>query len=125
MNKYTGSFDITLTPCKSDAVEAGRMIIEKHYKGDLEGLGRGQMLSSRSHTEGSAGYVAIETFEGSLNGKMGTFTLLHKGVMDRGDKTLKITIVPDSGSGELTGISGSMTIDIAEDVHYYDLMVEL
>jgi len=125
MKKFTGSFDIELTPCKSDAVDAGRMIIEKHYKGDLEGIGRGQMLSSRSHTEGSAGYVAIETFEGSVDGKMGTFTLLHKGVMSRGEKALKITIVPDSGSGELTGISGTMSIDIAEDVHYYQLQAQL
>ena len=115
----TGSFDVELTPCKGDEPEAGRLLIHKHYKGDIAGIGKGQMLSSRSTMEGSAGYVAMELFEGNVGDRFGTFVLLHKGLMNRGEQYLKITVVPDSGTGELVGIQGEMTIEIAEAVHNY------
>ena len=118
-NLATGSFDVALTPCEGDEPAMGRMLINKRYKGDLAGIGKGQMLSSRSTVEGSAGYVAMELFEGSVEDKFGTFVLLHKGLMNRGESTLRISVVPDSGTGELVGITGEMTIDIAEAVHNF------
>ncbi|MDQ6717737.1 MAG: DUF3224 domain-containing protein, partial [Gemmatimonadota bacterium] len=86
---------------------------------DLEGTSRGEMLTAGSYTKGSAGYVAIERVTGSLNGKKGSFTLQHTATMNRGAPSLSITVVPDSGTGELTGIAGTMSIIIKGAKHSY------
>lgn len=114
-----GHFDVQLTQQKHDAVETGRMVINKQYEGGLVGQGRGQMLSKRTAVEGSAGYVALEDFSGSLGGVSGSFTLQHTGTMNRGEQSLDISVVPDSGTEGFKGISGSMQIDNSDGKHSY------
>jgi hypothetical protein len=116
----TGEFDIQLTPQTDDEIDAGRLLINKTFRGDLEGVSQGQMLSKRTEFDGSAGYVAIETFSGSLDGNQGSFTLQHAGTMNRGAISSDVTVVPDSGTGELRGISGTMQIIIADGQHSYE-----
>ena len=122
----TGPFEVTLTP-QDDKIDPtlGRMTIDKHFHGDLEGYSKGQMLSAATGTKGSAGYVAIEVISGTLNGHTGTFTLQHAGSMNRGRPSLLITVVPDSGTGQLVGLTGSMTINIVDGKHTYDLNYSL
>ena len=93
--------------------------IAKSFHGDLEGTSRGEMLAAMTETKGSAGYVAVERVEGTLGGRKGSFLLQHSGLMDRGAPSLVITVVPDSGTGELAGIEGTMTIEITEGKHFY------
>ena len=98
------------------------MTLDKQYHGDLEGTGQGQMLTAGTNVKGSGAYVAIETVTGTLKGRTGTFVLQHSGTMTQNKPQLTITIVPDSGTGQLAGISGKMTIIIAGDgKHSYDL----
>jgi len=111
----TGSFDVKITP-QDDRLSDGnsRMLSEKQYHGDLEGTSRGQLLATGS-AKSSGVYVAIETFTGTLQGKTGGFALHHTGIMTKGAPSLSISVVPDSGTGQLAGISGRMTINIAPD----------
>jgi hypothetical protein len=97
------------------------MSIEKQFHGDLDASSRGEMLSSGSPTTGSAGYVAIEKVSGKLNGREGTFALQHAATMNRGVPSLSVTIIPDSGTGALAGISGSLNIIIENKQHSYTL----
>lgn len=113
-----GPFEVKLTP-QSDpegvgAPGIGRLALDKAFHGALEATSRGQMLSFRSPTVGSAGYVAIEQVVGSLEGRQGSFVLQHSGLMDRGAPSLTITVVPDSGTDALAGLTGSVAIEIAE-----------
>jgi hypothetical protein len=101
------------------------MSIDKTYSGDLVGKGVGRMLSAMTEVKGSAGYVAIERVSGTLHGRTGSFVLQHSGTMSRGAQQLVITIVPDSGTGELAGITGSKMIRIVEGKHFYDMDYEL
>ncbi len=119
----TGSFEVKLEPQNDvQAVpELSRMTIDKSFHGDLEGTSKGQMLSASTGVKGSAGYVAIEKVTGTLGGKSGNFVLQHSGTMTRGAAQLSLTVVPDSGTGELTGLSGSMRIQVAEGKHTYEL----
>ncbi len=96
----SGSFDVAPASVKGDEPAMGRMLINKHYKGDSAGIGKGQMLSSISAVEGSAGYVALELFEGAVGETFGAVVLLHKGLMNRGESNLRISVVPDSGTGD-------------------------
>jgi Protein of unknown function (DUF3224) len=125
MNQATGGFDLTMTPQAADGhadgATLGRMTIDKRFHGDLDGTSKGQMLTGMGGVKGSAGYVAIEQVTGSLQGRKGSFILQHAGLMDRGAPTLIITVVPDSGTGELTGLSGTMTIEITGGKHSYEL----
>ncbi len=118
-----GAFDVTLTPQAADTGSAAaavpRMAIAKQFHGDLEATSVGQMLAWTTAVEGSAGYVAIERVTGSLGGRTGSFTLQHSGTMQRGAQTLSVTVVPDSGTDQLTGLAGSMAIDIADGNHSY------
>jgi hypothetical protein len=113
-------------PQKADntAAEAsghGRMAIDKTFHGDLEATSHGEMLSVMTTTKGSAGYVALEKVTGALGGRNGTFVLKHNGTMDRGVPSLDIDVVPDSGTGDLTGLSGTVKIGIAPDgKHSYE-----
>ena len=97
----------------------GRLSIDKQFHGDLEGTSKGQMLAAMTDTKGSAGYVAIERVVGTLGGHSGTFALQHTGVMTRGAPQFTITVVPDSGTGQLAGLAGAMTIDIVDGKHSY------
>ena len=91
----------------------GRRALDKVYSGNLEATASGEMLSAGGAVPGSAGYVAIERVEGSLHGKRGSFYLQHTGVMDRGQPSLVIRVIPDTGTGELEGLTGEMAIAIA------------
>ena len=122
--RATGSFDVKLTPQTTDTPTEGsplgRLTIDKQFHGDLEGTSKGEMLTAGSTTiKSSAGYVAVERVTGTLHGKRGTFALQHSGVMTRGEGKLTITVVPDSGTGDLTGLAGTMTIDISNGKHSY------
>ena len=110
---------------EQDGVTLNRNVVRKEFAGDMTGTSEAQMLAAFTATPGSAGYVAIEHFTGSVAGKSGSFVLQHSGVMDKGDAQLTVTIVPDSGSGELAGISGTMTLDNDEGRHSYVLEYEI
>jgi hypothetical protein len=122
--RASGTFEVKLTPQASDdkAGDAalGRMTIDKQFHGDLEGGSKGQMLMAGTEVKGSAGYVAIERVSGTLNGRSGTFILQHSGTMTRGMPLLSVTVVPDSGTGELAGLAGKMAILIADGKHSYE-----
>ena len=120
--KALGRFDVKLAPMPSDHASGaaiGRMTIDKQFHGDLVATSQGQMLAHRTATPGSAGYVAMEIVSGALLGRSGTFVLQHSGTMAHGKAQLTLTVVPDSGTDELAGISGSMAIVIAEGEHSY------
>jgi len=116
-----GTFEVKLTPQddKSDP-SLGRFTAEKQWQGDLVGTSKGQMLTGGDVSTGSAGYVAIEKVSGTLKGRKGTFVLQHSGTMTRGEGQLTITVVPDSGTGELQGLTGKMTIKIENGKHFYE-----
>ncbi len=117
-----GTFEVKLTPQddKSDDKTTGRMTIDKQWHGDLEGTSKGQMLTGGDPSKGSAGYVAIEKFLGTVGGRKGSFILQHNGIMNRGAAELTVTVVPDSGTDELTGITGKLTIKIEAGKHLYE-----
>ncbi len=117
----TGRFDVSMTPETGPQVAIGRMALAKQFFGGLEARSAGTMLALRTATEGSAGYVAIETVTGRLGGRDGAFALQHSGTMERGTPRLVISVVPDSGEGALTGLTGSMTIDQTGGDHRYTL----
>ena len=118
-----GPFHVRMTPealAHADAPPSlGRFRLDKRYEGVLDAVGTGEMLSVRTAVDGSAGYVAIEHVTGTLAGRRGSFVLQHSGVMERGMKRLFLEVVPDSGTGELVGLSGRMGIDIAGGEHFY------
>lgn len=114
-----GQFEVKLNPLEEPDQFPSRMSIDKQFSGDLTGSSQGQMLSFMTDTEGSAGYVALERVTGSLAGRSGSFVLQHSGLMNRGEAQLTITVVPDSGTDELTGLSGTMEIDMADGQHSY------
>lgn len=122
MTRASGTFEVKMTPQddKSEDANLGRMLLDKQFHGDLEATGKGQMLTAMTPVQGSAGYVAIEKVTGTLNGKTGTFVLQHTGVMTRGTPELSITVVPDSGTGQLAGIAGRMDIKIESGKHSYE-----
>lgn len=124
-----GEFTVSLQPLTLEDVEAkaqlGRMSIDKQISGDLVATAKGQMLSALTATKGSAGYVAIEQVSGILNGKYGTFVLQHAGLMNKGEPSLSVVVVPDSGTDELTGISGEFKIIIEGGKHLYEFSYSL
>ena len=102
------------------------MSIDKQYHGDLEGTGKGFMLSSAATiVKGSGGYVAMERVTGTLKGRTGTFILQHSGTMTRGVPQLMISVVPDSGTGQLMGLAGTLAIKIDEGKHSYEFAYTL
>jgi len=124
----TGKFEVTLTPIGADDKAEGstlrRLSVAKQFQGDLEGESKGEMWTATTEVEGSAGYVAIERFTGKLQGRAGSFVLQHGGVMTRGSPQLTVLVVPDSGTGELAGLTGRMALVIA-DFHSYDFQYTL
>lgn len=121
--RAAGPFDVKLDP-QPDAPIA-RLTIDKRFHGELEATSKGQMLSFRTPTSGSAGYVAMELVDGELGGRRGTFVLQHSGTMNRGAASLTLTVVPDSGTGELAGLTGAMQIAIENGAHSYVFDYEL
>jgi hypothetical protein len=119
-----GPFEVKLTPQATDSgsegTPLGRMSLDKQFRGDLEATSKGEMLSAGTPVKGSAGYVAIERVSGTLRGRAGTFVLQHSGTMTRGVPHLTITVVPDSGTGQLTGLAGAMAIQIVDGKHSYE-----
>jgi hypothetical protein len=120
----SGTFDVKIIPLAPDDKAAdptlGRMSIDKQFHGDLGGTSKGQMLTAGTDVKDSAGYVAIERVTGTLQGRSGSFALQHSGTMTRGAPQLTITVVPDSGTGQLVGLAGKMTITIVDGKHLYD-----
>ena len=124
----SGTFDVKMNPQADDNVgdpTVGRMALEKLFHGDLEATSKGQMLATMTDVPGSAGYVAMERVDGVLNELRGTFALQHNGTMTRGVPQLSITVVPDSGTGELVGLEGQMTIKIVDEQHLYEFEYKL
>lgn len=125
----TGQFNVQMTPLDAhgagvDGVTRGRMALDKTFSGDLTATSQGEMLTAMTAVQGSAGYVAIEQVSGTLHGRRGSFVLQHFGVMGGGENRLILEVVPDSGSGELAGLRGTMTIDIVDGQHHYALTYE-
>lgn len=124
----TGAFDVRMTPQPAaSGTDPGlaHILLDKEYRGELSARGQGQMLSVMGSVQGSAGYVAIERVTGTLHGLHGSFALLHHGLMDKGRPSLRVDIVPDSGTGHLTGIAGSLDITIEGKDHTYVLEYSL
>ena len=120
----TGEFEIDMAPQTDVGAPAGRMVLNKTYRGGMQGSGVGQMISKRIEN-GVAVYYAIEEFTGSVEGRSGAFTLIHQGRMNEEGSSLEVTILEGSGSGDLATISGSMTIDQDASGHSYELRYEL
>ncbi len=123
-----GNFNVEINPdppyLDEGGIKLNRNLVTKEYFGDMVGSAEARMLAAYTSTPGSAGYVAIERFIGSLGDRQGSFVLQHNGVMNRGDGQLSVVIVPDSGTGELEGITGALQIDVEEGQHLYTLEYE-
>ncbi len=126
MKRAAGSFEVTLQPLANTEVSAdpmlGRFLLTKKFSGDLEGSACGHMLSAGTSIKGSAGYVAIDQVTATLEGRTGGFVLQHSGSMKRGVPTLSVMVVPDSGTGELAGLTGTLSINIVDGKHFYDFL---
>jgi hypothetical protein len=124
-----GTFEVTLAPQPITDTTAGpalgRMSIDKRFSGDIDGTSKGEMLFAGTAVQGSAGYVAIERVTATIAGRHGSFVLQHTGTMTRGAPSLVVTVVPDSGTEGLTGLTGTMTIDIRDRQHFYDFTYTL
>jgi hypothetical protein len=119
----SGTFEVKMEPQSEDKAEGaslGRFSLSKQFHGGLEGTSDGEMLTAMSSVKGSAGYVALERFSGTLDGRSGTFVLQHSATMTRGTPQQSVTVVPDSGTGQLVGLAGKMAIIIADGKHSYD-----
>jgi Protein of unknown function (DUF3224) len=125
----SGTFEVKMTPQAAiDGIgdpTVGRLAIDKRFQGDLDGTSKGEMLGTRTLVDGSAGYVAIERVTGTIHGRSGSFSLLHRGIMNRGNLEHSVTVIPDSGTGELASIAGTMTIKIDGGEHSYELEYSL
>ena len=118
--RASGTFEVKMTPQSPSDSGISRLLIDKQFQGDLKGTSKVEMLAVSTPVQGSAGYVAMEQVTAMLNGRNGTFALQHSGTMTRGAPQLNVTVVPDSGTGELKGISGKMAIIIADGKHSYE-----
>jgi hypothetical protein len=119
----SGTFEVKVAPLAPDAegdAGLGRMSLDKQFHGDLEAISKGQMLAAMSSVPGSGGYVAMERVTGTLKGRSGSFVLQHSGTMTRGVPQMTVSVVPDSGTGQLVGLAGVMTIKIADGKHSYE-----
>ena len=125
----SGTFDVKMTPQapddKATGAAVGRYSLDKQFHGDLAGTSKGEMLAVSTAVQGSAGYVAMEQVTGTLNGRAGSFALQHTGTMTRGNPQLSVTVVPDSGTGQLVGLAGKMTIKIEDGKHSYAFEYQL
>ncbi len=119
--RATGTFEVTMAPLAGDDEWGAfaRMSIDKQFAGDLAGHSRGLMLAAQTEIKASAGYVALERVTATPDGRAGTFVLEHAGIMNRGKPSLDVVVVPDSGTENLTGIAGTMTITVDKTGHGY------
>jgi Protein of unknown function (DUF3224) len=126
-NQAKGEFEVKMTPQPDDGsgLAIGRFSLDKTFSGGLLATSQGLMMAVSTETEGSAGYVAMEIVTGILDKRTGTFALQHNGLMNRGQQQLTITVVPDSATEGLGGLSGAMTIDIVDGKHFYVLDYDL
>lgn len=124
MPTVTGRFDVTMQPeppfDTRDGISLGRARFDKTFHGPLTAASVVSMLSARTAVPTSAAYVALERIEGTLEGKRGSFCVLHLATMSGGTQSLRIVTAPDTGTGELTGLTGEMTIRIEAGQHFYD-----
>jgi len=125
-HRATGSYQIAMRPPPLphdtvDDVILSRMTIDKQFHGDLEATSVVEMMTAMTGVKGSASYVALERVTGILDGRRGTFVLQHNSMMTRGEAQMNVIITSDSGTGELKGISGQMTIEIVDGKHVYTL----
>ena len=120
-----GTFEVKLTPTGAGDAPISCIMIEKTFHGDLQGSSAGQMLAFRSGIEGSAGYVAMEVVTAILGGRQGSFTLQHCGLMDKGQPSLTLVVVPDSATEGLSGLIGSMNIAVTPGRHDYQFRYRL
>jgi hypothetical protein len=122
--RASGTFEVKITPQtqqdKAENGSFGRMLIDKKFQGDIEGTSKGEMMVADTDVKDSGVYVALERVSGTLNGRTGAFILQHSGIMTRGVGQLSVTVVPDSGTGQLVGITGKMAITIVDGKHLYD-----
>jgi hypothetical protein len=122
-SRAAGPFDVKLAPQPLSDVAAasglGRMSLDKVFHGDLSATSTGEMLSAMGGVQGSAAYVALERVSGTLHGRRGTFVLQHTGAMNRGVPSLVVTVVPDSGTDALAGLTGTMSIHVDGKAHSY------
>ena len=123
MSSARGTFEVKITPMPvddyTDAATLGRMTIDKQFSGELVATSKGQMITGMGTVKGSAAYSAIEKVTGTLGGHRGDFVLQHTGIMSRGAQSLVITVVPDSGTEALAGLTGTMQIIIDGKQHSY------
>jgi hypothetical protein len=121
MSHAKGEFEVKLAPVSATDEPVMRMSIDKQFHGDLEATSIGQMMAGGNEANGARVYVALETVTGSLGGKSGSFILVHRGTMTTGGQELSVIVVPDSGTGELKGISGTLNIQITDGKHFYTM----
>ena len=113
-----GSFDVKMTPAEptefEKANDIARLTSDKTWHGDFEGVSHGEMITGSTASTGSMAYVAIERMTGKLNGRQGSFTFTHRATMMKGDAPsageLSVVVAPNSGTGELAGLTGSLMI---------------
>lgn len=129
LTRATGTFDVKVTPQgtpdTAEGIALGRMSIDKLFHGDLEATSKGEMLTAGLESNGSAAYVAIERVTGVLDGIHGSFALMHQGTMNRERQHLTVVVAPDSGTGQLAGLIGTMTITVVNKKHLYDFAYSL
>jgi hypothetical protein len=124
VSQASGTFEVKVIPPAPNGEAGdsivGRMSLDKQFQGGLAATSKVEMLTARTQVKGSAGYVAIEWVSGTLDGRSGAFALQHSGTMTRGVPQLAVTVVPDSGTEQLAGLTGSMTINITDGKHFYN-----
>lgn len=123
----TGTVETEFIPLTADQAAGSiltRVAIEKRFCGSFEGTGSGEMLSAVAGA-GSSAYVAIERVSGSLHGRSGSFVLQHSGTVERGNVSYTIEVVPDTGTGELAGISGRMLVHPVDGKQSYEFEYRL
>ena len=120
----SGTFEVKVLPQTANEIETaagiGRFTLDKQFQGELEGTSKGEMLASGGPQKGSGAYVALEMVTGKLNGREGTFVLQHNGTMTSTSTQMLITVVPDSGTGQLIGLEGKFLIKIVDKKHFYE-----
>jgi hypothetical protein len=133
MKHAAGTFDVKVAPVDVSDIGkqagVGRMTIDKVWSGDLSGASKGEMLTSLTPSTGAMGYVALELVTAKLDGRSGSFYFIHNATMNRNDPksgVMQITVLVGSGTGELSGLRGTLTIIIdAAGKHSYTFDYEL
>ena len=120
----SGPFEVKAFPLDLDetskSVGIARMRFEKQFSGSLNARSTVAFTGMLNKETGSGAYVALEVVDGSIDGRHGKFHFQHSCTMNRGQQEQSIKVVPDSGTGDLVGITGEMKIEIKEGgSHFY------